>query len=84
MQKAHRPTLKIVCYAIVDVVGMVLLATGAVWLAQGKLLFFPGFPTSTPEALAATAGGLLLMFWAATRILRELAQRPASHAREDG
>jgi hypothetical protein len=85
MQKAHRPrlTLKILWYAIADVAGMACFATGAVWLAQGKALFIPGFPTSTLEALAATAGGLALMFWAAARILRELPRRPARQAREE-
>ena len=65
-------TLKILLYAIVDVVGMICLATGALWLARGQSLFIAGFPSSMTEALAAVGGGLALMLWAAAQILREL------------
>ncbi len=84
MQKAPRPqlTLKILLYAIFDVAGMVLFATGALWLAQGKALFIAGFPTSTLEAITVLVVGLALMLWAASRILRELLKRPANTARE--
>lgn len=84
MQKIQRPqlTLKILLYAIFDIVGMVFLATGALWLAHGQSLFVSGFPTSTAEALAACFGGLVLMLWAASQILRELLKRPAANAQE--
>ena len=84
MPKAQRPqlTLKILLYAIFDVAGMVLFATGALWLAQGKALFVAGFPTSMIEAIAVLVAGLALMLWAASRILRELLKRPANDARE--
>lgn len=73
-QPSLRPrlTLSILLFALVDIVGMVLFATGAMWLAQGKPLFVSGFPTGDLEAGATGAIGLLLMFWAASRILREL------------
>ena len=81
-QTPRRPrlTLKILLYAIFDVVGMVLFATGALWLTQGTTLFIPDFPASRMEALAATAGGIFLMFWAATQILRQLIKRPAANS----
>ena len=81
-QKRPRSTLKILLYAIFDVVGMVLFAAGALWLTQGTALFTPDFPANRMEALIATVGGLLLMFWAATKILRTLLTRPANNIRE--
>ena len=82
MQKIQRPrlTLKILLYAVFDVAGMVLFATGVLWLAQGQSLFVSGFPTSRAEAIMATIAGLVLMLWAASRILRELLIRPADDA----
>jgi hypothetical protein len=59
---------------------MVLFATGAMWLAQGQMLFFREFPGSMAQAIAATLAGLLLMFWAAAQILREMISRPADNA----
>ena len=84
MQKIQRPqlTFKILFYAAFDVAGMVLFATGAMWLAREQALFIRIFPTSTMEALAVLVGGLALMLWAASRILRELLKRPANNTRE--
>ena len=78
LRPAGRPrlTLKILGYAVFDMVGMIALATGAVWLARGQSLFIAGFPTSMAQALLALAVGLALMVWAAAQILRELIQRP--------
>ena len=73
-QPSWRPrlTLAILAFAAIDIIGMVLLATGAMWFAHGKPLFIPDYPTGPVEAGSAIAAGLLLMFWAAARILREL------------
>ena len=67
-------------YAAFDVVGMIAFATGALWLAQGQMLFFKDFPSSLAEAVVAVSSGLLLMIWAASRILREITKRPSSSA----
>ena len=77
--KRPKLTPKILFYAIFDVVGMFVFATGALWLTQGTNLLLSGFPTTRLEAIAATAAGVFLMFWAATQILRELLllRRPA-------
>ena len=72
-----RLTLKILLYAIVDVVGMATFAAGALWLTQGSTPFLEGFPADRMQAIAAAGGGVLLMFWAATQILRQLIRRPA-------
>ncbi len=77
-----RLTLAILLFAAVDIVGMVLFATGAMWFAHGKPLFIPGFPDNMAEAGVSSAGGLLLMFWAAARILRELLRNPDKKHRE--
>ena len=81
--KRRRLTLKILVYAIVDVAGMVMFASGALWLTQGTGLFISGFPADRMQAIAATAGGVFLMFWAATQILRELIRRPAANPGKD-
>ena len=78
-------TAAILLYAVVDVAGMVLFATGAMWFVHGKPLFIPGFPGGMIEAGVALVGGLLLMFWAAARILRELLRNPGkTHQDRDG
>lgn len=77
-----RLTLAILLFAAIDIVGMVLFATGAMWFAHGKPLFIPGFPRSMVEAVATIAAGFLLMLWAASRILRELIRRPEGKDRE--
>ncbi|MBL8416222.1 MAG: hypothetical protein JNM42_17475 [Propionivibrio sp.] len=84
MTRAQRPqlTLKIMFYAIFDVVGMVSFASGALWFAQGQSLFIPDFPSSMAGALAAIIAGLLLMLWAAAQILRELIKRPVNVVEE--
>ena len=77
-----RLTLAILLYAIIDVAGMVFFATGAMWFVHGKPLFIPGFPGNMFEAGGAIAGGLLLMFWAAAQILRELLRQPDKKYRD--
>ena len=73
-----RLTLKILLYAIVDVAGMAMFAAGALWLTQGGTPFVDGFPADRAQAITATGGGVILMFWAATQILRELIRRPVN------
>ena len=78
-----RLTLAILRYALVDVLGMVLFAVGAAYLARGPGVFFDTFPDTTASAVIAAASGLLLMFWAAARILREVARQTASGSDDD-
>jgi len=79
-----RLTLSILRYALVDVLGMVLFAVGAAYLARGPGVFFAGFPDSNVSAIIATASGLVLMFWAAARILREVAGQTTLPAADAG
>ncbi|KFB67477.1 hypothetical protein [Candidatus Accumulibacter vicinus] len=71
-----RVTPKVLCYALLDVAGMLVLASGAMWLARGQTLFIPDFPASTPGAVLSVVGGIALMVWAVAGILRELIAQP--------
>lgn len=85
MQNATRlrPNAKILFYALLDVVGMISFATGALWLFQGVPLFFRNFPTTKMEAAFCLAGGLLLMVISLAKILREVLARAATNLRKD-
>lgn len=78
-----RPSAKVLFYALLDIVGMVSFATGALWLFQGLPLFFRNFPSTTAEAVAALVGGLLLMVVSIAKILREVLARAARNLRKD-
>ena len=67
-------------YAVFDVAGMLMFATGAMWLARRQALFIPDFPVNMTEAIVVSVGGLLMMLWAASQILREMITRPASQS----
>ena len=79
VEKPQQPQFawSIVIYAIVDAVGVVLFATGALWLAQGEATLFSGFPANTADALMTTFSGLVLITWAASRIIGVLIKRPS-------
>ena len=85
-QRPPRPrlTLRISAFALADVFGLSCVGIGASWFAQGKGAIFANFPTSTAEAVACAAGGMVVMFWAAARILGEIAkQGPELQAKYD-
>lgn len=63
-------------YAIFDVIGMIIFATGGTWFKTGQPLFFQSFPTNTFEALLAIIVGAALMIWAAAQVLREMLKQP--------
>lgn len=73
-QRGPRPqlTLAMIKFALLDVVGMILLALGLAWFVQGPSAFFDRFPSTTAEAVIALAGGVVVMGYAAARILREV------------
>lgn len=81
-----RPSLTgpIFLYALADVFGLSCVAIGASWFAAGRGAILAGFPNSAVEAVACTAGGLVVMLWSIGRILREIArQAPALQARNE-
>jgi hypothetical protein len=79
MDQRQRPrvTARVMLYALLDVAGTLILASGLMWLARQQTLFLPDFPTSTATAILTVAAGVALMLWSVAGILRELArQRP--------
>lgn len=85
-KRPPRPALTgpIFLYALIDMFGLACVGIGASWFANGKGAILRGFPTSTVEAVACTAGGAAVMLWAAAHILRELAkQAPEMKAKYD-
>ncbi len=85
MHRPQRPqlTLKVLFYAVFDVLGMLIFASGATWLANGQALFVANIPGSTFEALLFSAAGIALMTWAAAQILRELLKRPPENTQQN-
>ena len=79
-----RLTGRIFAYALADVFGLTCVAIGASWFAAGKGAVLANFPTSTAEAVACTLGGVVVMIWSVSRILREIAkQAPEMQAKYD-
>lgn len=75
-------TLRILAYALADVFGLACVSIGASWFAAGKGAIIAGFPSNLAEAVACTAGGVVVMLWAVARIQREIArQGPELQAR---
>ena len=84
MQIPTRPSpLKLLFYAVIDVAGVVLFASGLMWLIRGQHLLFTDFPTGTPGAVAAVSFGLFLMIGAAAQILRLLLGSVAHKLKND-
>lgn len=77
-----RLTVRILAYALADVFGLACVSIGASWFVAGKGAIVAGFPSSLAEAVACTAGGVVVMLWAVARILREIGkQGPEMQAR---
>lgn len=70
-----RLTGRIFAYAMADVFGLSCVGIGASWFAAGKGAILADFPASAVEAVACTAGGVAVMIWAVSRILREIAKQ---------
>ena len=84
--RAPRPRLtgRIFGYAMIDVFGLTCVGIGASWFAAGKGAILTNFPSSTAEAVACTLGGIVIMIWSVSRILREIAkQAPEMQAKYD-
>ncbi|MDY0013617.1 MAG: DUF1418 family protein [Rhodocyclaceae bacterium] len=73
MSNPPRPklTATLLQWALVDVLGLVVLAIGGFYLLQDKTLI-PGFPTSTLEAIAVAVVGIGMVFAAAVKMLAEV------------
>ncbi len=67
-----RVTPKVLLYALLDVLGTLIFASGALWLFRQRALLIDGFPGSTPTALLALVAGGALMLWSVAQILRQI------------
>lgn len=80
-----RATPLLMAYALLDALGMLVFASGAMWLVNKQPLLVTGFPDSPTTALLAVATGVSLMWWSAARIMRELIKhRPDKGGDGDG
>ncbi|MCE1244124.1 hypothetical protein [Oryzomicrobium sp.] len=73
-----RLTVAMVAFALVDVAGLLLFAVGFAYLVRGPGVFFPDFPAGVGSAISLTAVGLALVFWAATRMVRQVVRQSTS------
>jgi hypothetical protein len=78
-----RPTLRLLAFFAVDMVGLYLFAAGLVFLARGESILGRTLPSSTAEAVVALVAGLAVMVWAAAHMLRESLRQHAD-VRDDG
>ncbi|MFC5300028.1 hypothetical protein [Azospira restricta] len=69
-------TLRIFLWALVDVVGMLLLSLGLIHFIYGPGRMFKSFPGTGGEAAVVLAAGAAIMIWAAGNILREMLKQP--------
>lgn len=84
--QAPRPRLTgpILLYGLGDIFGLTCVAVGATWFIAEKGVLIESFPSNMAEAVACTAGGIVVMLWSVARILRELSkQAPEMQARYD-
>ncbi|PLK48684.1 hypothetical protein [Uliginosibacterium sp. TH139] len=68
--RGFRVTPRLLLWLVLDLVGMVLFAGGALYLAAGQVLFLR-LPTTLIEAAVLLVAGGLLMLVAAANLLRE-------------
>jgi len=71
-RRAIRPTPRILMWAAVDIVGVLLLALGAAYLVRGPGFFFAQVPDSTFGAVVCVVLGLGTICVAAVRMLTEV------------
>ena len=76
----RRPSGRLLAYAALDLLGMLILVAGVVPLIDGMPLFF--FPTTTGEALACVVAGIALTGFAALKIIREVLNQTRRDAAE--
>lgn len=69
-------TLRIFLWALVDVVGMLLMSVGGVHFIYGPGKVFKSFPATGGEAAVLLAVGIGIMIYAAGNILREMLKQP--------
>jgi hypothetical protein len=69
-----RLVARIAAYATADLFGLFCLFLGINGLLGKSPMIIDNFPQSTAEAYASAVGGVLVMLWAMSRMLREVRQ----------
>ena len=59
-------------WALLDIVGVLILAVGAAWLIEGRASILPGFPANAVHAWSCVVGGGALLFVAAIKMMVEV------------
>jgi len=59
-------------WALLDIVGVLILAVGAAWLIEGRASILPGFPASALHAWSCLGIGIALVFVSAVKMLVEV------------
>jgi hypothetical protein len=76
----RRPGGRLLGYAALDLVGVLVLVAGLVPLIDGMPLF--SFPATTGEALFCVIAGTVLIGFAAVRMVREVTRQARRDAAE--
>lgn len=79
MSMPNQPTIahllpRIAAYALADLFGLFCVILGISGLLGKPGVILANFPRSTAEAYVCAVGGVVVMLWALSRILREMRQ----------
>ena len=59
-------------WALLDIIGVLVLAVGAAYLMEDRASILPGFPANTLQAWVCIGGGIVTVFIAAVKMLVEV------------
>ena len=59
-------------WALLDIIGVLVLAVGAAYLMEDRASILPGFPANTLQAWICIGGGIVTVFIAAVKMLVEV------------
>ncbi len=76
----RRPVGRLLAYAALDLLGVLVLVAGVAPLIDGMPLFF--FPATTGQALACVVAGIALTGFAALKMVREVMKQARRDAAE--
>jgi hypothetical protein len=79
MKQPSQPALsrlmpRILAYSLADLFGLFCVVIGIGGLLDKPMMILANFPRSTAEAYVCAAGGIVLMLWAMSRMVREVRQ----------
>lgn len=83
MTRRPRVTPLLMAYALLDALGMLVFASGAMWLVKKQSLLVTGFPGNMISALLAVVTGVGLMWWSAARIIRQLIEQASDKGADE-